>query len=260
MQRLALVLVPVCLSFTIGCSASVAGEVDGDPVATLYSALFTEREQDVGPSDTITSVGGAGISVLDGCNGMAKRQENTNELQDQLNGDLDGETDPDKIKDALDAFATGIVDYDEKNIPTDYWFVTIGASAVDADDIDGGDAQIDFKDPDLDAKVFAGVSVCRVNDHPTVGEDDNDFPIVETDQNCFSAIQADVEIVKWVEGETFEVKATATLGDFEDFDPINDEEPNDVGDVEIAISAGFCKPLQDALDDAEKIAEDAQQG
>ena len=256
----ALVLAPVCLSFTVGCSASVAGEIDGEAVATLYSALFTEDEDDIG-EETLTSVGAGGISVLDGCNQMAKRQENANELQDQLNGDLKSaqeDADEDAAIDALDAFAAGIVEYDEKNVPTDYWFVSVGASSIDEDEIEGGNIKIEFGEaPDEDAKVFGGVTVCRVNDHPSVGEDDNDFPIVETDQTCFSAIDADIEIVKWVPGETFEATATATMYDVDDFDPINDDEPNDVGEVEIKVGAGFCKPLQDALDDAEQIAEDA---
>lgn len=257
----ALVLAPVCLSFTVGCSASVAGEVDGEAVATLYSALFTEDEDELNDDDTLMAVGAGGISVLDGCNQVAKRQENFNTLQDQFNGDFkdaleDG--DEDAAKDAAEAFATGVVEYDEKNVPTDYWTVGISAASIDEDEIEGGNIKIEFGEaPDEDAKVFGGVSICRVNDHPSVGEDDNDFPTIETDENCFSAIDADIEIVKWVPGETFEATATATMYDVDDFDPIEDDEPNDVGEVEIKVGAGFCKPLQDALDDAEQIAEDA---
>jgi hypothetical protein len=256
-MRPLILLAPVCFAVTVGCSASIKGEVDGETVPTLFSALFTEDEDELG-SDTLTSVSGIGLSLLDGCNGMAKRQESTNELTKQLNDDLEDESDEDKIKDALDAFATGIVDYDKANVPTDYWALSLGASAVDKDDIDGSDPKIDVSDPELDAKVFAFLSVCRVNDHPEVDTDENDLPIVKVDQDCFGAIEADLQIVKWEEGQAFEATATATLGDFANLEP--GDEPNDVGEVELSLSAGFCQPLTDAQDDAEKIAQDAQPG
>lgn len=267
MKRLALFAVPALAlglgAGPIGCTSSVNGEVDGKAVDALFSALFTEDEDDFGADDTLTSVNGGAMSVLDGCNGAAKRQQNLNVLQDDLNKDLEDATDEDEIKDAMEKFATGVVEYDEKNLPTDFWTVGITAQSVDDGAIDGGSFSFKYDDEepiDLAEDVGGGVTVCRINDHPSVGENDQDFPIVEADADCWAAIEADIEIVKWEPEATFNAKATVTLGDFEDFLAGDDDEPKDVGEVEINISAGHCPQLQEAEEEAEEIAEDALPG
>lgn len=268
MKRLALLAVPaLALAPLTGCSASVSGKIDGDEVATLFSALYTERESDAFDADgdeaTLTSVSGQALSVLDGCAQAAKRQLAINELHDQFLSDLKDaqeDADEDAIKDAHEARAQGEVEYDVANLPTDYWVVVVGASSLDDGAIDGGKAEIKFDEAQED-DVIGSLGVCRVNDHPSVDEDDNDIAFVEADADCWGVIEADVEIVKWEKETAFEAKATATLGDFEDFEPLDpDDEPKDVGDVEISISAGHCAPLQEALEELDDIIEDAQEG
>jgi hypothetical protein len=253
-SRFNLVVVLAALSPFIGCSASVNGEVDGNAVAALVSVLFVEDEDDIG-DDTLTSVTAIAVSFFDGCNVLAKRQANANELREQLLDDLEDAEEQDDVEDALDEFATGIVEYDEQNLPTDYWIVSVGVSALDEDDIDGGDAEIDFNDPDLDADVQGSVTVCRVNDHPEVDEDDLDQPTVDEDADCYAPLEADIEVKKYEPEETFETESLVTLASVEEI--ATDDDPRDVGDVTINISAAHCKPLQDALDDAEDIEEDA---
>jgi hypothetical protein len=266
MQRLislSLIAIPLAIAPLTGCS-SVNGEVDGEAVATLFSAFFVETRVDAfdedGDEAELTTVSATALSILDGCAVMTKRQLNQNDLfetflDDQKDAIEDG--DEDAIKDANEAFAQAQVDYDEENLPTDYWAVSISASSLDDGEINGGKAEMAY-DKAQDDDVIGGLGVCRVNDHPSVDENDADIAFVEADADCWGVIEADVEIVKWEEETAFEGKATATLGDFEDFDITDpDDEPKDVGDVEISISASHCPSLQDALDDFNKIQEDA---
>ncbi len=268
MQRLmtfSLIALPLALSSLTGCS-SVNGEVDGEQVATLFSAFFVEQKTDAFDADgdeaELTSVSASAISVLDGCAGATKRQLAINELREQFLDDQKQaieDADEDAIKDAADAFANGVVDYDVANLPTDFWTVSVSASSLDDGAISGGKAEVKYDEAPED-DVIGGLSVCRVNDHPSVDEDDNDIAFVDSDADCWLAIEADIEIVKWEEEAAFEGKATATLGDFEDFLAGDEDEPKDVGDVEISVSASHCPTLQDAIDDLQKIEEDAIEG
>lgn len=262
---LSFIAVPaLALGFT-GCS-SVNGTVDEENVPTLFSAFFVEQKTDAfdedGEEAELTTVSATALSVLDGCAGATKRQLNFNELREQFLDEQkealeDG--DEDALKDAAEAFAQGQVDYDVENLPTDYWTVSIGASSLDDGEINGGKAEIKYDEAPED-DVIGSLGVCRVNDHPSVDEDDADIAFVDNDADCWGTIEADIEIVKWEEEAAFEGKATATLGDFEDFLAGDDDEPKDVGDVEISISASHCPSLQDALDDLREIEEDALEG
>jgi len=109
-------------------------------------------------------------------------------------------------------------------------------------------------DFDPAADLFGALSICRINDHPRIDEDANDIAFVKADADCYTALEADIDVIKYDSEKAFEVKATATLADVDD---IGDEDPDDVGEVEIKLSASHCPALQDALDEAEDIAEDA---
>lgn len=243
MRRFAVVAIPACLALA-GCPAGVNGEVDGESVPTLFSALFVQDETDIG-TETLTSVRGGGISLLDGCNVAAKRQQNHNTALEDFLDQIDGETDPAAIEDANVELADNLVAYDEENLPSDYWTVSIGVSALDDGDIDGAESDIDLEKPDPDQDVNASVSVCRVNDYP---EEDNGE--LKTDEDCFIALEGTVTVQKWENEATFQVVADVDLVESDDID-------QDVGTVTLNISAGFCAPLQDALDDLDKILEDA---
>lgn len=268
MQRLmtfSLIALPLALSPLAGCS-SVDGEVDGEQVATLFSAFFVEQKTDAFDADgdeaELTTVSASAISVLDGCAAATKRQLNFNELREKFLDDQKEaieDADEDALIDAADAFAQGQVDYDVENLPTDFWTVSISASSLDDGEINGGKAEIKYDEAPED-DVIGGLGVCRVNDHPSVDEDDNDIAFVDSDADCWGVIEADVEIVKWEEEAAFEGKATATLGDFEDFLAGDEDEPKDVGDVVISVSASHCPSLQEAIDDLQQIEEDALEG
>lgn len=265
--KLSFIALPLALApLAVGCS-SVSGEVDGEAVATLFSAFFVETTTDAFDADgdeaELTTVSATAVSVLDGCAGATKRQLNFNDLREQFLDDQKdalADADEDALKDAADAFAQGVVDYDVENLPTDFWSVSISAASLDDGEISGGKAEIKYDEAQED-DVIGGLGVCRINDHPSVDQDDNDIAFVDQDADCWGVIEADVEIVKWEAGAAFEGKSTATLGDFEDFDFTDpDDEPKDVGDVEVSISASHCPTLQDALDDLRKIEEDAIEG
>lgn len=243
MRRFLVAIVPACLAFT-GCPAGVNGEVDGDSVPTLFSAFFVQNELDFG-EEKVTVVSGIGVSLLDGCNVVTRRQENTNTAKEDFLDAIDGETDPNAIEDAQVDFTTALVEYDEKNLPSDYWTVGIAVNALDDGDIDGAESDIDLEKPDPDQDVRSDVTVCRVNDHPQ--EDDGVF---EADADCWVGLEGTVTVQKWEDENTFQVVADVTLAEQDDLD-------NDVGDVVLTINAGYCAPLQDALDDAEQIEEDA---
>jgi hypothetical protein len=261
---LSLALPMLALAPVTGCAGSVSGEVDGESVATLLSALFVEIKSDTvdgdGDEAELTSISAGATSLLDACAGATKRQLNTNALREQFLEDAIEDADEDALKDAADAFAQGIVDYEVENVPTDYWTLSVGAASIDDGEISGGKAEVQYDEaPEID-DIRGSLSLCRVNDHPSVDEDDNDFAFVEQDADCWSAIEADIEIVKWEEEAAFEAKATATLGDFEDFIAGDEDEPKDVGDVEISISASHCPTLQEAIEEAADIEEEALEG
>jgi hypothetical protein len=248
-------LVGVCalplLATLGGCPASIEGNLDDLSIPSMLSAFFVERP---GEGDAL-SVNASGLSLLDGCNRTAKRQDAFNEAFDQFIGDIDGETDPDRIKRANEDFVDAQVEYDQQNLPSDYWTVSIGVSAADDRDIEEGvESEIDIEKPVTDQDVFSSVTICRVNDWPEADEDANDNPVVDADQDCWGAIEAVVTVGAYEPGASFDVVAEAVMGEIDPDTGIDPDE--DVGEVKITVHASYCEPLEKALDDTEDVQKD----
>jgi hypothetical protein len=241
-MRRFLVAVPVALALS-GCPASVNGQVDGQGVPSLFSAFFLERERDIG-TETLTSVNGVGVSLFDGCNAAAKRQFAFNVIEEDFFDAIDGETNPDKLEDARVERAEAIAAYDQQNLPSDYWTVGINVSSLNKRKIDGGDSEIDLERPDVDQTILSSVSVCRINDHPQERRGE-----LRVDQDCWVGKVGDVEVLKWESEKSFHARADVDLAEQEDIE-------EEVGTVIIEVNAGYCQPLQDALDELEDIFED----
>src|SRR5687768_2685498 len=130
----ALFFVPV---LALGCAGGVNGEVDGKAVDMLVGSLMTERELGEGDAK-ISVVSAAALSAFgSGCDSATKRQLAHNDIEETFWSDFnDADGDQDAIEDAFQAKAEAIVDYEEKNVPTDYWTVGIFMSAPDDGDLE----------------------------------------------------------------------------------------------------------------------------
>jgi hypothetical protein len=226
-------LLLACVLVCVGCAGSVSGEVDDESVPALISGFFIQLDE----AENAFGVSATLVSVPDGCNQATERQKNFNdafEKQKDALKDANEIEDADARQDAIDAanddFANAIVTYDEDNAPTDYW--TVGVTVNVEDD---GDVEDKYDVEDDAAK--AGLSVCRVNDHPR-----NKNGAVRLDQDCFVATSGDLEITTYEKDETFAFTADVKLKDALNLD-------KQKGDVTITGSTTYCEDLESAVDD-----------
>jgi hypothetical protein len=233
---------------TAGCPASINGKIDGQGVDTLYSAFMINRDNDV-----LTLVNASAVSLLDGCNGAARQKKAANDELETYYGRIKGEADPERRKRATEDYLSALVDYDVKNLPTDYWTVSISAAAADPRDIDGT-VEINLKNPDPEAEVAASVQLCRVNDHPELKETESGDFRIKRNEDCFIAKRGDVDIKKFDEDKSFQ--AVADVEVIQIFDGRGFDLDDDGDDVVINFSGGFCKPLLDEIQRELDIEED----
>lgn len=230
------------LLLLVGCAASVEGTVDGQSVAALSSAYFTQSTLGSG-DDQRTFVTGTATSIGDGCNAVVQQQQARNQALAAFLDEVDGETNTEAVKRARVALAQAEVDYATAHVPRDHWSAVISASAEDEADLDGADAEIDDADD-----VLVSVTLCHVTDHPVV-EEVNGYASVHEEKECFAADDGDVELVRWVEDQIFEATATVALVESEDRDA-------EAGDVVVKMTAQHCPGLEEALEEFQDIAQD----
>src|SRR3954470_6603293 len=144
MKRLLVVVAPCALVAFAGCSASVAGQVDGQDVPALFSAFFVQDQQATidplnGQDATLFTVNAGGLSVFDGCNQAAKRQSAFNAAFDDQTRALKAAKNADDTQAANDDFVQAIVDYDVANLPSDMWQVSLSMTAFSQADLAKGD-------------------------------------------------------------------------------------------------------------------------
>ena len=104
--------------------------------------------------------------------------------------------------------------------------------------------------PTTPPKTFASVSLCRVNDFPEKKKDADGVSTLNIDQDCFGARKGKVSVGKWEKDKTLEITADVDISKIKDTGLDVDD---DSGSVTVTISAGWCKPLEDAIDDFEKL-------
>lgn len=231
---------------SVACApANIEGAVDGEAVAALSSASFTEANLGDGETSR-TVVTSNAISVNDGCGVATRLQEKRNEAFAAMLDATDGETDSDAINGAMLTYAEAQVDAAKGEVPATYWTATLQANAPDEDDIQGASEQLNADDIDLAEDVVMSLTVCRVNAHPEV-DDSNGIASVKNDQDCFAADGGDVEVETFVENQSIVAHATGVK--------LVDEEGEDVGEVIINISATHCPSLEQALQDFEEVAQ-----
>lgn len=265
-RLLALSALATTSALLTACPASVNGKVDEEAVDSLLSALFIEDQQDYGEDDTQYTVTGTGTSVLGACEAGTKAQANTNTLLETMYEDIqDAEGDPDAIADAQKAYAEGVVEYEVKNFPTDYWQVSASAMALDDGLFEGLEQDIDLEDvddstidPTDDEDAVANVRICRINDHPTV-EEDNDVFFVERDQDCWLAKKGTLTVSKYESAKAFTVTAEVELTALDGDGTIKDID-DDAGEVVVNINAAHCPTLEEEIQNMADIIEDALDG
>ncbi len=261
------VLVVVLAASLTGCAASVNGKVDDQSVDALISAYFVQDQQDFGTEDTLYTLSATGVSVMGACDAMAKFQQNYNQLlETNLEDVKDAEGDVDKLDDANETFAQGVVDYQVKNFPTDYWYVSAGVQSLDDGNFDGVEQDIDIEDADTmgldptdDEDVTAGLTICRVNDHPKVDEPEDHMFVVERDQDCYLAKKGTLTIGKYEENKTLTITAEVELTPL-DSDGAVDDVDDDAGEVVVNINSAYCPTFEEELQNTENIYEDALEG
>lgn len=266
-RLLAFTAIATSAALFTACPASVNGKVDEESVDALLSALFIEDQDDFGTDDTMYTVSATGTSVLGACEAGTKAQQNSNTLLETNFEDIqDAEGDPDKIADANEAFAQGIVDYEVKNFPTDYWRVTASVAALDDGLFDGLEQDIDLEDaedsaidPTDDEDAIANLTICRVNDHPKVDEPDDGNFVVERDQDCFVAKKGTLTVNKYDGAKAFTITAEVELTALDGDGQIKDID-DDAGEVTVNINSAHCPTLEEEIQNMEDIIEDAMDG
>lgn len=265
-RLLAFSAVATSAALLTACPASVNGKVDEEAVDALLSAFFIEDQQDYGEDDTQYTVTGVGTSVLGACEAGTKAQANTNTLLETMYEDIqDADGDADAIADAQKAYAEGVVDYEVKNFPTDYWRVNASVKALDDGLFEGLEQDIDLEDvddstldPTDDEDAVANLSICRVNDHPKVDESD-DVYTVERDEDCFVAKKGTLTVSKYESEKAFTVTAEVELTALDGDGTIKDID-DDAGEVVVNINAGHCPTLEEEIQNMSDIIEDAMDG
>jgi hypothetical protein len=246
LSRLCSFALPIGLLSSVACApANVEGAVDGEAVAALSSASFTEANLGDGEAAR-TVITTSAISVLDGCGVATRLQEKRNEAFAEMLDATDGETDSDAIDAAMLAYAEAQVDAVKAEVPATYWTATLQANAADEDDIQGASGELNADDIDLSEDVVMTLTLCRVNAHPEV-DDSNGIPSVKNDQDCFAADGGDVQVETFVENQNIVAHATDVK--------LVDADGEDAGDVAVNISATHCPSLEKALQDFEEVAQ-----
>jgi hypothetical protein len=243
-----------------GCSASVSGKIDEEDVPSLFSAFFVQDKNDnfIDPLDgstvTLFTAAGSGVSLFDGCSGQAKRQDAINTAFDDQTKDLrNAGTDVEAIKAANEKHVDALVDYDKKNLPSDYWVASVSIAGFKQDDLATANADIDVKDPDNKANFFGAVSVCRVDDFPEKKVDADGVATEVIHQSCFAARKGTVTVKSYTADKTLDISGDVDFSRVE-ADGINPDD--DSGAATVTISAGWCEDLENFLDDAKKLEED----
>lgn len=265
-RLLALSALATSSALLTACPASVNGKVDEEAVDSLLSAFFIEDQDDFGEDDTQYTVTGIGTSVLGACEAGTKAQANSNTLLETMYEDIqDAEGDPDAIADAQKAYAEGVVEYEVKNFPTDYWQVSGSVMSLDDGIFEGLEQDIDLEDvddstldPTDDEDAVANVRICRVNDHPTV-EEDNDMYFVERDQDCWVAKKGTLTVSKYESEKAFTIVAEVELTALDGDGVIKDIDDDD-GEVVVNINGAHCPTLEEEIQNMEDIIEDAMGG
>jgi hypothetical protein len=223
------------VAFLAGCPGSVTGQVDDEDVPALLSAFFIQLDE----TDGAFGMRAAMTSTPGGCENATRRQEAFNEAFEKQQEEL--KDFPEDADDINEEFADAVVQYDEQNVPTDYWTVGVGVFVED-----DGDVEDEFDIEDDAGKI--AVSICRINDHPRVKD-----RTVRRDEDCFVAEKGDVEITAFEEGATVAFTAEVDL--------IYASNPDkDAGDVVIEGEATYCESLETAVDDFNEIVADFAPG
>jgi hypothetical protein len=254
MRTLLIVAVALCSA----CAASVNGKIDDENVPALFSAFFVQSQQDgfdptSGAPATVFSVSGAGMSMFDGCNVSAKRQNAINDAFDQQTKDLRAAQNQDATNAANEKFIDAVVSYDTANMPSDFWLVGIQMSALSANDLASASATIDIVNPDTKATDTAFVQICRVDNWPEKKISKDKVPSLVTHQTCFDAKKGTANVKSWSKDKTLSIAADTSFSRDESTGPNPDD---DSGAAGITISAGWCQDLEQALDDEKKLQED----
>lgn len=249
-----------------GCAASVNGKVDEQAVDALISAFFVQDQTDIG-DDTLYQLNATGVSVMGACDAMTKERVNYNQLlETNLEDVKDADGDVDQIDDANKAFAEGVVDYQVKNFPTDYWYVAGGVQSYDDGNFDGVEQDIDIEDMETsgldltdDEDVTAGLTICRVNDHPKVDEPEDHMFVIERDADCYLAKKGTLTVSKYEENKTLVINAEVELTPL-DSDGAVDDVDDDAGEVVVNINSAYCPTLEEEMQNTKDIIEDALPG
>ncbi len=242
-----------------GCSSTVAGDVDGEQVPSLFSAFFIQQKADAldhdGNPATRFTVAGTGASVFDGCNAAAAQQENVNAAFKQETKDLkDAGDNADDIKKAHEDFVDAVVDYDKAHLPSDFWSAAVSLAGFEKKKLDGGGADIDFKNPDSTQDFDGAVTICRVNDWPEKKKDRDGVASIKDHQTCFAGVKGTVDVNQYTEDETLEIVGDVDLSRANPSSGVNPD--NDDGAATVTISGGWCEGLENALDDFTQLQED----
>lgn len=245
MARRLLAAVTACLALTACSVGSVEGEIEGTAVPALLSAYFFQTE-----FQGYTQVLTVGVSNPDGCNSAAQRQVNTNQATEEYVAAVGAGAEPSSVEDARRELATKQVAYEKEHLPSDYWTVEIFLGTDDAATLAGSKSDIDSDEIDIDQPVDSRASICHVTGFP-----EENRGLVVKNADCWEAVEGNVKLENLEDEASLQVVADVKLAKLE---PIGGnastiDEDKVVGDTVVTINAGFCEPLQGAIDDYDDI-------
>ncbi len=216
-----------------GCVGGVEGKVDDESVPTLLSGFFIQLDE----QDGVFGVNAAQLSMVNGCDAAAKRQDNLNSLTEAYQKDLKRASGAADLNKANEALADGQVQYDVDNLPSDYWTLSLSIGVARA-------SALDRKTFDV-AQGEASVTVCRINDYPAEKNH-----TLRPDADCFVGVKGKVTVDAFKKGASLNYVADVDLADGLDVN-------KDAGSAVITATTSYCAALEKSVDDYNQLLADA---
>jgi hypothetical protein len=213
----------------VACASSIEGAIDDETVPPMASSLLLQPDGLDAERDEIYVVT---TTFPDACTLLTEQAEQRAEML----ADLESGDDLDDARDDCS-------DFDEDNLPEDYWISVVSIRVADANKLDSG-AVVGV---DKDAANSSGAAhVCHQLGAPDFDNDADSwkfpaFLAVEGDSHreCYVAKEGEIDLGRFSDDE-LQIRAAVSL---------EDEDEDDVGDVVISTTATVCGDAEDAFDD-----------
>jgi hypothetical protein len=216
----------VLLLSCAGCASSIEGAIDDETVPPMASSLLLQPDGLDAERDEIYVVT---TTFPDACTLLSEQAEQRAEMLEDLSD----------IDDARDDCS----DFDEDNLPEDYWISVVSIRVADVSKLDSGA----IVGVDRDAANSSGAAhVCHQLGAPDF-DDDTDawkFPAFlategDSHRECYVAKEGEIDLGRFNDDE-LQIRAAVSL---------EDEDEDAVGDVVISTTALACGDAEDAFDD-----------